>query len=112
MKYLCMVIVDEKKLKALSKSGSQALDDESLAYDETLRKCGHFLAAQALQPVRAATTVRLRNGKLSVTDGPFAETKEQIGAFILIEAKHLNQAIQPTSNIPLVLFSPVHARPA
>jgi hypothetical protein len=111
MKYLCMVIVDEKKLKALSKSGSQALDDESLAYDETLRKGGHFLAAQALQPVRAATTVRLRNGKLSVTDGPFAETKEQIGGFILIEAKDLNEAIQLAAKIPVVRFGAVEVRP-
>jgi len=83
MKYLCMVIVDEKKLKALSASDSQALDDESLAYDETLRKNGHFLAAQALQSVNTATTVRLRNGKISLTDGPFVETKEQVGGFIL-----------------------------
>ncbi len=111
MKYLCMVIVDEKKLKALSKSDSQALDDESLAYDETLRKGGHFLAAQALQPVRAATTVRLRNGKLSVTDGPFAETKEQIGGFILIEAKDLNEAIQLAAKIPVVRFGAVEVRP-
>ena len=77
MKYLCMVIVDEKKLEALSSSESQALDDESLAYDETLRKSGHFLAAQALQSVHAATTIRVRSGKISVTDGPFAETNEQ-----------------------------------
>jgi hypothetical protein len=111
MKYLCMVIVDEKKLKALSKSDSQALDDESLAYDETLRKGGHFLAAQALQPVRAAATVRLRNGKLSVTDGPFAETKEQIGGFILIEAKDLNEAIQLAAKIPVVHFGAVEVRP-
>lgn len=111
MKYLCMVIVDEKKLKALSKTDSQALDDESLAFDETLRKGGHFLAAQALQPVRAATTVRLRNGKLSVTDGPFAETKEQIGGFILIEAKDLNEAIQLAAKIPVVRFGAVEVRP-
>jgi hypothetical protein len=111
MKYLCMVIVEEKKLKALSKSDSQALDDESLAYDETLRKGGHFLAAQALQPVRAATTVRLRNGKLSVTDGPFAETKEQIGGFILIEAKDLNEAIQLAAKIPVLRFGAVDVRP-
>jgi len=111
MKYLCMVIVDEKKLKALSKSDSEALDDESLAYDETLRKGGHFLAAQALQPVKAGTTLRLRNGKLSVTDGPFVETKEQIGGFILIEAKDLNEAIHLASKIPVLRFGAVEVRP-
>lgn len=71
MKYLCMAFFDEKRLGALSESESQALDDESLAYDDTLRKHGHLVAAQALESVQAATTVRLRNGKVSVTDGPF-----------------------------------------
>ena len=111
MKYLCMVIVDEKKLKAMSKSDQQALDDQSLAYDGTLRESGHFLAAQALQPVSAAKMVRLRKGKLSVTDGPFAETKEQVGGFILIEAKNLDEAIQLAAKIPVVRFGAVEVRP-
>jgi hypothetical protein len=111
MKYLCMVIVDEKKLNALSECDSQALDDESLAYDDTLRKSGHFVAAQALESVNAATTVRLRNGKVSLTDGPFAETNEQIGGFILIEAKDLNEAIQLASKIPAIRLGGVEVRP-
>ena len=111
MKYLCMVIVDENKLKAMSKSDLQALDDESLAYDRTLRESGHFLAAQALQPVSAAKMVRSRKGKLSVTDGPFAETKEQVGGFILIEAKDLDEAIQLAAKIPVVRFGAVEVRP-
>ncbi len=111
MKYLCMVIVDEKKLHALSESDAQVLDDESLAYDDTLRKKGHFLAAQALESVQAATTLRLRNGKVSVTDGPFAETHEQIGGFILIEAKDLNEAIQVASKIPALHLGAVEVRP-
>lgn len=111
MKYLCMVIVDEKKLKAMSKSDLQALDDESLAYDRTLRESGHFLAAQALQPVSAAKMVRLRRDKLSVTDGPFAETKEQVGGFILIEAKDLDEAIQLAAKIPVIRFGAVEVRP-
>jgi hypothetical protein len=111
MKYLCMVFYDEKKLNALSESESQALDDESLAYDDTLRKHGHFVAAQALESVHAATTVRLRSGKVSVTDGPFAETNEQIGGFILIEAKDLNEAIQLASKIPSVRLGGVEVRP-
>jgi hypothetical protein len=111
MKYLCMVIIDEKKLKALSKSDSQALDDISLAYDDTLRKSGHFLAAQALESVSAAATLRLQNGKVSVTDGPFAETKEQVGGFILIEAKDLNEAIQLAAGIPALHLGAVEVRP-
>jgi hypothetical protein len=106
-----MVIVDEKKLNALSNSDSQALDDESLAYDRALRESGHFLAAQALQSVNTARTVRLRNGKLSVTDGPFAETKEQVGGFILIEAKDLNEAIQLAAKIPALRLGAVEVRP-
>ncbi len=111
MKYLCMVFCDEKKLNALSESESQALDDESLAYDGDLRKRGHFVAAQALESVHAATTVRLRSGKVSVTDGPFAETNEQIGGFILIEAQDLNEAIQLASKIPSIRLGGVEVRP-
>jgi len=111
MKYLCMVFYDEKKLNAMSESESQALDDESLAYDDALRKGGHFVAAQALESVHAATTVRLRNGKVSVTDGPFAETNEQIGGFILIEAQDLTEAIQLASKIPSVRLGGVEVRP-
>jgi hypothetical protein len=111
MKYLCMVIVDEKKLNAMSESELQALDDESLAFDDTLRKRGHLLAAQALESVHAATTVRVRSGKVSVTDGPFAETNEQIGGFILIEAKDLNEAIQLASKIPAIRLGGVEVRP-
>lgn len=111
MKYLCMVFYDEKKLDALSESESQALDDESLAYDRSLRERGHFVAAQALESVHAATTVRLRGGKVSVTDGPFAETNEQIGGFILIEAQDLNEAIQVASKIPSIRMGGVEVRP-
>jgi len=111
MKYLCMVFFDEKKLEALSSAESQTLDDESLAHDETLRKGGHLLAAQALQSVQSATTVRIRNGKVFVTDGPFAETNEQIGGFILIEARDLNEAIQLASKIPSIRLGGIEVRP-
>jgi hypothetical protein len=111
MKYLCSVFFDEKNLNALSASALQTLDDESLAFDQTLRDRGHLLAAQALQPVSAATTVRLRNGKVSITDGPFAETNEQIGGFILIDAKDLNEAIQIASNIPSIRLGGIEVRP-
>src|SRR5882757_1441582 len=111
MKYLCMVIIDEKKLQSLSETEAQALVDESLEYDDVLRKGGHFVAAQALESVSAATTIRLRSGKVSMTDGPFAETHEQIGGFILIEAKDLNEAIQLASKIPSIFLGCVEVRP-
>ena len=111
MKYLCLVIVDEKTMAAMPEAASQALTDESLAYDQSLKARGHFIVAQALQPVNTATTVRVRNGKVSVTDGPFAETNEQIGGFILIEAKDLNEAIQIASKIPVIRHGAVEVRP-
>jgi hypothetical protein len=111
MKYLCLVAVDEEKLESMSPAESQALDDISLDYDSTLRSGGHFIAAQALELSKTATTVRIREGKVCVTDGPFAESKELIGGFILIEAKDLNEAIQLASQIPVVRFGAVEVRP-
>lgn len=111
MKYLCSVFFDEKKLDALSEEESEKLDQESLAYDEVLQKGGHFLAAQALESIASATTVRLGSGKVFITDGPFAETKEQIGGFILIEARDLDEAIQLAARIPVVRLGGVEIRP-
>jgi hypothetical protein len=74
--------------------------DSHLAYDEALRKAGHLIVVHALQPVEAATTVRVRNGKLSATDGPFAETKEQLGGFYLIEAKDMDEACEVAARFP------------
>jgi len=111
MKYLCMLFVDGTKMGALSPSESQALDDESVSYDEELQKHGHYIIAEALQSGRTAATVRLDKGKVAVTDGPFMETKEQMGGFILIDAKDLNEAIQLASKIPLARFGCVEVRP-
>jgi hypothetical protein len=111
MKYLCMVYVDEKALDALTERDYDALTDESLAYDEELRKSGHFIVAQALQPVRTATSIRIRNGKVSATDGPFVETKEQLGGFVLIDARDLNEAIQLAAKIPPARLGGIEVRP-
>jgi hypothetical protein len=111
MKYLCMIFFDEKKLDALSKQEYEALVNESLAYDDVLRNSGHLLANQALQSVQAATTVRPGEGKMTITDGPFAETREQIGGFILIAARDLDEAIQLASGIPAVHLGGVEVRP-
>ena len=111
MKYLCLISFEENRLEALSKSELEALDNASLAYNEELRKSGHFITAEALESVRASTTVRNRKGKVSITDGPFAETKEQVGGFILIDAKDLNEAIQIASKIPPASLGGVEVRP-
>ena len=110
MKYLCMVLVDEKKINAMSEKEAQELDDESLAFDDTLKK-GHLLAAQALESVSTATVVRVRSGKVSVTDGPFAETNEHIGGFLLIEAQDLNEAIQLAAKVPAIRLGGIEVRP-
>jgi hypothetical protein len=111
MKYLCLVYVQAQKLAALSTSEMDALVRESLAYDEALRNSGHYVCSEALQPVQTATTVRVRNGKLSTTDGPFAATKEQLGGFILIDARDLNEAIQVASKIPPGQLGCIEVRP-
>jgi hypothetical protein len=111
MKYLCLVYVDEKKLEALSSRESDALDDEALAYDEEPRKSGHYLVSNALQSVQTATTIRIQNGKTFTTDGPFAETKEQLGGFVLIDAKDLNEAIRVASKIPPGRLGCIEVRP-
>jgi hypothetical protein len=111
MKYLCLFYMEEKKLDALSKSELDALVAEHLAHDEELKKSGHFIVAGGLQPVQTATTVRVRNGKVSTTDGPFAETKEQLGGFIVIEARDLNDAIRVASKIPPARLGSIEVRP-
>jgi hypothetical protein len=104
MKYLCLVYLDEKRLDELP-------DEDCVAYDTEIRKSGYCLASEALQSVQTATTVRLRNGKLAVTDGPFAETKEQLAGFYMIEARDLNEAIQIASKIPPARVGCVEVRP-
>lgn len=111
MKFLCLVIVDETKLAALAPQEAQELDDISLAYDDTLRQSGHFLAAQALQSVSRARMVRIRDGQVVVKDGPFAETREQVGGFILIEARDMDEAIGLASKIPAIRLGGVEVRP-
>ena len=93
MKYLCLVYLDEKRLDELP-------DEDCVDFDTGIRKTGQCLASEALQSVQTATTVRMRGGKLSVTDGPFAETKEQLAGFYMIEARDLNEAIQVAAKIP------------
>ena len=111
MKYLCLVYGEERLLDALSKGDMQVLVDESLAYDDALRKSGHYLVSEALQSVETAKTVRVRHRDVLVTDGPFAETKEQLLGFILIEASDLDDAIQVAAKIPLAATGSIEVRP-
>lgn len=104
MKYLCLVYMEERK-------PSEVPDRECADYADGLRSRGTLVAAEPLQPTETATTVRVRNGKVSVTDGPFAETKEQLAGFYLIEARDLNDAIQVASKIPPAREGSIEVRP-
>jgi len=104
MKYLCLVYLDEKRLDELP-------DEDCVEFDAGIRKSGHCIASEALQSVQTATTVRVRSGKVSITDGPFAETKEQLAGFYMIEARDLNEAIQIASKIPPARVGSIEVRP-
>jgi hypothetical protein len=111
MKYLLLCCHEEQKLDSMSKSECLALMEETMAYCEALKKSGHLVAVEQLEPVQTAMTVRVRSGKLSVTDGPFVETKEQVGGFFLINARDLNEAIQVASKFPSVRLGSMEVRP-
>jgi len=111
MKYLCLVYFEQKIWDIMPESEAQVIKEESAAYDQELIRSGHLIAAEALQPVSAATTIRVRGSSVSITDGPFAETNEVLGGFILIEAQDLNDAIRVASRIPLARKGCVEVRP-
>jgi hypothetical protein len=111
MKYLLMCCTDEKKLAALPEHEHEAIMSETSAYCEALHESGHLILAEALEPVDMATTVRVRHGTLSTTDGPFAETKEQFGGFFLVNARDLNEAIQVASRFPSARLGSMEVRP-
>ncbi len=112
MKYLCMVYQDPETMKALSEDELAGIVAEVGGWIEELEKGGHHVYSMGLQSSRTAATVRERGGKLSVTDGPFAETKEQFGGFTVIEARDLNEAIQLVSKMPSARLGSVEVRPA
>jgi hypothetical protein len=111
MKYLCLIYDDEKTAATMSKEEGDAFMGEYFAFTEGIKKSGHYVGGEALKPINTATTVRMRNGKLSTTDGPFAETKEQLGGYYLIEARDLNDAIQVAAKIPSARTGSVEVRP-
>lgn len=112
MKYICLGYYDEKAFGQLSAQEQQSFMDECFVYDDILKKNGHFAGGEALQGAENAATLRYQNGKVTVTDGPFAETKEQLGGILILEAKDLNHAIQIMSKHPGVKGGPFEIRPA
>jgi hypothetical protein len=111
VKYLCLVYHEEAKIDALPKAEYDAVVRDVFDFREDLRRGGHYIASSPLQLVRTATTVRVRDGKLSMTDGPFAETKEQLGGFYLIEAADLDGALRLAAKMPPARGGSIEVRP-
>jgi len=112
MKYVCLGYYNEKAWEGMPESEQNAFVDACLTYDDTLRKNSHFIGGEALQPAGNATTLRLESGKVTITDGPYAESKEQIGGILLLEARDLDEAIRLMSNHPGIKAGPWEIRPA
>ena len=112
MKFVCLGFYDEAKFAELPPEAGQRMMEECLAYDLELRRGGHFLGGEALGSARNAVTLRMNDGKVEATDGPYAETKEILGGILLLEARDLNHAIALMSNHPGVKMGPFEIRPA
>lgn len=112
MKYICLGYIEPNKFETMPEEERNARMDECFNYDDELRKNGHFAGGEALQPPQSAATLRWENGKVSITDGPYAETKEQIGGILILEARDLNHAIELMSKHPGVKMGPFEIRPA
>jgi len=113
MNYLCLIYSErtEHELAALPERELAALINESMEYDDELRRSGHLVESRVLQPTESATTVRVRNGRVSMTDGPFVETKEWLSGYILLDARDLNEALQLVSKIPSGRYGSIEVRP-
>ena len=111
MKYICLGYIEPAKFENMSESERNAMVDDCLTYDEELRKKGHFVSGEALQPAKFVRTVSWKGGKVAVTDGPFAETKEQLGGMIVLEARDLDEAVQLISQHPGVRNGPFEVHP-
>jgi hypothetical protein len=112
MRYVCLGYIDQACWESLPENERNALADRCFAYDDELRRRGHFVGGEALQNARNAATLKSRDGAVTVTDGPFAETKEQLGGILFLEARDLNEAIQIMSRHPGVRVGPFEIRPA
>ena len=112
MKYLSLIYLDEQVLDAMPAGEMSALNAEHLDFNDGLRASGHFIQAEALEPARTTACVRVRGGKASVTDGPFAEAKELVAGFYLIEARDLSEATEIAARIPSARLGTIEVRPA
>ncbi|MGH2550738.1 MAG: YciI family protein [Thermomicrobiales bacterium] len=110
MKYLCLIYQNEAEIDAMPEAEYEAIVSDVLEYRHELQESGHYIASSPLQSVTTATTIRVRNGKVVITDGPFAETREQLGGFYLIEAKDLNEAIRLASKMPPARIATIEVR--
>ena len=111
MRYLCLVHVDEEVFARMTPEEDKKQQRESVEHDEELRRTGHLIAASPIQGPETATFVRVRNGKVSMTDGPFVETKEHLGGFLVIDAKDLNEALAIAAKLPVARFCSIEVRP-
>lgn len=111
MKFLCLVYFEPAAFAALSPDEKANVGRDSTAYDHELGRSGHYVVAEALDPVSTARTVQVRRGKAKVTDGPFAETKEHLGGFILIDAANMSEAVDIAAKIPLAKLGSIEVRP-
>jgi hypothetical protein len=111
MRYLCLIYDEEAKMNTMSKAEGDAFMGEYFAFTNGIQASGQYVAGEALHPVSTATTLRIRNGKTVTTDGPFAETKEQLGGFYLLEARDLNEALQIAAKIPSARTGSIEVRP-
>jgi hypothetical protein len=112
MKFVCLGYIEPGTFEGFSEKERNTMVDECFAYDDVLRKNGHFAGGEGLQPPQTAATLRWKNGKVAVTDGPYAETKEQIGGILILEARDLQHAIELMSKHPGVKAGPFEIRPA
>jgi hypothetical protein len=111
MRYLCLIYSAEQEMSAMSKAEMDQMMTDYLGFTKDIQSSGHYIGGDPLQRTHTATTVRVRNSKLSTTDGPFAETKEQLGGYYLINATDLNDAIQVASRIPGARYGSIEVRP-
>jgi hypothetical protein len=111
MKYLCLIYADEALRQRRPKAEADQIYGEYVAFTDSIRKSGEYIGANPLQPTSTATTVRVRDGTISTTDGPFAETKEQLGGYYLVEARDLDEAIELAARIPSARFGSIEVRP-
>jgi len=111
VKYLCLIYDDESKWGTMPQAEAEAMMGEYFAFTEGIKKSGHYLGGEALKPTQTASTVRVRSGKISTTDGPFAETKEQLGGFYLINCNDLDEALQIAASLPGVERGSIEVRP-